>query len=142
MGKLKGAIPAIKPKGKYFTQPSLPLPDGTQSIERNSPGIRRLSSAAIRKVWAARSISPNAYFRGFPDSCARIPAGVFTNLVSEMNSAFNHLEVGGVIINDVPTFRVDHMPYGGVKESGMGREGVKYAIREMLEPRLLVKNIN
>lgn len=70
-----------------------------------------------------------------------LQAGVFTNLVSEMNSAFNQLEVGGVIINDVPTFRVDHMPYGGVKESGMGREGVKYAIREMLEPRLLVKNI-
>ncbi len=71
-----------------------------------------------------------------------LQAGVFTNLVSEMNSAFNQLEVGGVIINDVPTFRVDHMPYGGVKESGMGREGVKYAIREMLEHRLLVKNIN
>lgn len=71
-----------------------------------------------------------------------LQAGVFTNLVSEMNAAFNQLEVGGVIINDVPTFRVDHMPYGGVKESGMGREGVKYAIREMLEPRLLVKNIN
>jgi len=76
------------------------------------------------------------------DSIYGLQAGVFTNLVSEMNSAFNQLEVGGVIINDVPTFRVDHMPYGGVKESGMGREGVKYAIREMLEPRLLVKNIN
>jgi glyceraldehyde-3-phosphate dehydrogenase (NADP+) len=76
------------------------------------------------------------------DSNYGLQAGVFTNLVSEMNSAFNQLEVGGVIINDVPTFRVDHMPYGGVKESGMGREGVKYAIREMLEPRLLVKNIN
>jgi len=74
------------------------------------------------------------------DSNYGLQAGVFTNLVSEMNSAFNQLEVGGVIINDVPTFRVDHMPYGGVKESGMGREGVKYAIREMLEPRLLVKN--
>ena len=53
---------------------------------------------------------------------------------------FNELEVGGVIINDVPTFRVDHMPYGGVKNSGFGREGIKYSIFEMLEPRLLVKN--
>ena len=55
--------------------------------------------------------------------------------------AFNELRVGGVIINDVPTFRVDHMPYGGIKNSGFGREGVKYAMLEMLEPRLLVKNI-
>ncbi len=69
-----------------------------------------------------------------------LQAGVFTNLINEMNIAFNKLEVGGVIINDVPTFRVDHMPYGGVKESGYGREGVKYAMLDMLEPRLLVKN--
>ncbi len=70
-----------------------------------------------------------------------LQAGVFTNQIDEMNYAFTKLEVGGVIINDVPTFRVDHMPYGGVKNSGFGREGVKYAILEMLEPKLLVKNI-
>ncbi|HRZ41509.1 MAG TPA: aldehyde dehydrogenase family protein [Bacteroidales bacterium] len=68
-----------------------------------------------------------------------LQAGVFTQNIREMDYAFNHLEVGGVIINDVPTFRVDHMPYGGVKESGLGREGVKYAMLDMLEPRLLVK---
>lgn len=71
-----------------------------------------------------------------------LQAGVFTNAINEMNQAFNELEVGGVIINDVPTFRVDHMPYGGIKNSGFGREGVKYAISEMLEPKLLVKNTN
>lgn len=70
-----------------------------------------------------------------------LQAGVFTNWIDEMNYAYSKLEVGGVIINDVPTFRVDHMPYGGVKNSGFGREGVKYAIFEMLEPKLLVKNI-
>jgi len=70
-----------------------------------------------------------------------LQAGVFTNEIDEMNLAFNQLEVGGVIINDVPTFRVDHMPYGGVKDSGLGREGVKYAIEEMTEPRLLVKPV-
>jgi glyceraldehyde-3-phosphate dehydrogenase (NADP+) len=70
-----------------------------------------------------------------------LQAGVFTNQIDEMNYAFTKLEVGGVIINDVPTFRVDHMPYGGVKNSGFGREGVKYAIHEMLEPKLLVKNV-
>jgi len=69
-----------------------------------------------------------------------LQAGVFTDSINEMNEAFNKLEVGGVIINDVPTFRVDHMPYGGVKDSGSGREGVKYAILDMMEPRLLVKN--
>lgn len=74
------------------------------------------------------------------DSEYGLQVGVFTNAIDEMNEAFNELEVGGVIINDVPTFRVDHMPYGGVKNSGFGREGVKYSIFEMLEPRLLVKN--
>ncbi len=70
-----------------------------------------------------------------------LQAGVFTNKIDEMNQAFNHIETGGVIINDVPTFRVDHMPYGGIKNSGLGREGVKYAILDMMEPRILVKDI-
>ncbi|MHC1708373.1 MAG: aldehyde dehydrogenase family protein [Bacteroidales bacterium] len=70
-----------------------------------------------------------------------LQAGVFTDKVSEMNYAFSELEVGGVMINEIPTFRVDHMPYGGVKDSGFGREGIKYSMMDMLEPRLLVKNI-
>lgn len=68
-----------------------------------------------------------------------LQAGVFTNDLREMDFAFNTLDTGGVIINDVPTFRVDHMPYGGIKDSGLGREGVKYAIFDMLEPKILVK---
>jgi acyl-CoA reductase-like NAD-dependent aldehyde dehydrogenase len=67
-----------------------------------------------------------------------LQAGVFTNQLNEMHEAFDNLEVGGVIINDVPTFRVDHMPYGGLKNSGFGREGVKYSIAEMMEAKLLV----
>jgi acyl-CoA reductase-like NAD-dependent aldehyde dehydrogenase len=74
------------------------------------------------------------------DSVYGLQAGVFTNNIEEMNYAFSKLEVGGVIINDIPTFRVDHMPYGGVKDSGLGREGVKYAMMDMLEPKILVKN--
>ena len=70
-----------------------------------------------------------------------LQAGVFTNDLKQMNQAFDQIEVGGVIINDVPTFRVDHMPYGGIKDSGLGREGVKYAMMEMLEPKILVKNL-
>ena len=68
-----------------------------------------------------------------------LQCGIFTNLVSELDYAFNHLEVGGVIHNDVPTLRFDQMPYGGIKDSGLGREGVKYAMHDMLEARILVK---
>lgn len=74
------------------------------------------------------------------DSDFGLQAGIFTDQLSEMNKAFDILEVGGVIVNDVPTFRVDHMPYGGIKSSGIGREGVKYAILDMMEARILVKN--
>jgi glyceraldehyde-3-phosphate dehydrogenase (NADP+) len=75
------------------------------------------------------------------DSRFGLQAGVFTNSIDEMNHAFNQLEVGGVIINDVPTFRVDHAPYGGIKDSGLGREGVKYAILDMMEAKILIKPI-
>jgi len=73
------------------------------------------------------------------DSRYGLQAGVFTNEIDEMNVAFSQLEVGGVIINDVPTFRVDHAPYGGIKDSGLGREGVKYAIQDMMEAKILIK---
>ena len=73
------------------------------------------------------------------DSAYGLQAGVFTNNVDEIDVAFNELEVGGVVINDVPTFRVDHMPYGGIKDSGLGREGIKYAILDMMEAKILVK---
>lgn len=73
------------------------------------------------------------------DSVFGLQAGVFTNNATEIDQAFNTIEAGGVIINDVPSFRVDHMPYGGVKDSGLGREGVKYAIMDMMEARVLVK---
>lgn len=69
-----------------------------------------------------------------------LQAGVFTKDMDRAFSAFEKLDVGGVIVNDIPTFRVDNMPYGGVKQSGFGREGVKYAIEEMTEPRLMVIN--
>jgi len=74
------------------------------------------------------------------DSRYGLQAGVFTNEINQMNDAFRHLEVGGIMINDIPGFRVDHMPYGGVKDSGFGREGLRYSIMDMLEPRLLVKD--
>lgn len=68
-----------------------------------------------------------------------LQCGVFTNSASELDQCFNEIEVGGVIHNHTPILRFDHMPYGGVKESGLGREGVKYAMHDMLEPKVLVK---
>lgn len=73
------------------------------------------------------------------DTTFGLQAGIFTNNISEIEEAFNTIDVGGVILNDVPTFRVDHMPYGGIKNSGLGREGVKYAIMDMMEAKILVK---
>ncbi|HEX8925428.1 MAG TPA: aldehyde dehydrogenase family protein [Terriglobales bacterium] len=70
-----------------------------------------------------------------------LQAGVFTNDARLIFRAYEQLEVGGVIVGDVPTFRIDHMPYGGVKDSGMGREGVRFAIQEMTEEKLLVMNV-
>lgn len=75
------------------------------------------------------------------DSEFGLQAGVFTSDVKRIFHAFDELEVGGLIVNDVPTWRTDQMPYGGVKQSGFGREGLKYAIAEMTEPKLLVINL-
>ncbi len=102
------------------------------------------------KVCAQEAFAPIVVlekFSDFKDAVVRIndstfglQAGVFTNDIREVNYAYNALDVGGVIINNVPTFRVDHMPYGGVKDSGLGREGVKYAIEDMTERKVLVIN--
>lgn len=67
-----------------------------------------------------------------------LQAGLFTPRLETALTAFERLEVGGLLINDVPTYRIDHMPYGGVKDSGLGREGPRYAIEDMTELRLLV----
>ena len=72
------------------------------------------------------------------DSHFGLQAGVFTGRLDHAMRAWDRLEVGGVIVGDIPSFRVDNMPYGGVKQSGLGREGVRSAIEDMTEPRLLV----
>jgi acyl-CoA reductase-like NAD-dependent aldehyde dehydrogenase len=70
-----------------------------------------------------------------------LQAGLFTRDAKLIFNAYEELEVGGLIAGDVPAFRIDHMPYGGVKDSGLGREGLRYAIEEMTEPKLLVMNL-
>src|SRR5215211_1654954 len=77
---------------------------------------------------------------GLNDSKYGLQAGVFTNRLEHALYAFEQIETGGVIMNDVPTYRIDHMPYGGVKASGLSREGLRYAIEDMTEMRLLVIN--
>ncbi|HET8818078.1 MAG TPA: aldehyde dehydrogenase family protein [Xanthomonadaceae bacterium] len=84
-------------------------------------------------------------FADFDDALARaddsdfgLQAGVFTASLAHAMRAWDRLEVGGVVVGDIPSFRVDNMPYGGVKLSGLGREGVRHAIADMTEPRLLV----
>ena len=74
------------------------------------------------------------------DSVFGLQAGVFTRNLEHALTAWDRLEVGGVIVNDIPMYRIDHMPYGGVKDSGLSREGLRYAIEDMTETRLMVIN--
>lgn len=76
------------------------------------------------------------------DSEYGLQAGIFTNDMKRIMDAWDRIDVGGLQVNSVSTFRVDHMPYGGIKASGFGREGVKYTIDEMTEIRLMVLNLN
>lgn len=77
-------------------------------------------------------------YRDVNDSVYGLQAGVFTRDIYRIQQAWDELDVGGVVINDIPSWRVDNMPYGGVKESGIGREGVRFAMDDMTEIRLLV----
>jgi acyl-CoA reductase-like NAD-dependent aldehyde dehydrogenase len=72
------------------------------------------------------------------DSRFGLQAGIFTRDLFQTLEAWDRLEVGGIVINDVPSYRVDNMPYGGVKDSGLGREGVRFAMEDMTEIRNLV----
>jgi glyceraldehyde-3-phosphate dehydrogenase (NADP+) len=75
--------------------------------------------------------------RQINDSAFGLQCGVFTNDLERTLAAWDELEVGGIIVNDIPTWRTDPMPYGGVKDSGLGREGLRWSIEDMTEPRLL-----
>ena len=72
------------------------------------------------------------------DSRFGLQVGVYTNSIESMKYAFNQCETGAVIMNFVPGFRIDNMPYGGVKQSGFGREGIKYAMKDFSEEKLLI----
>jgi len=112
----------------------------TPTLLENVPASEKLSCEEAFGPLAILS-----KFASFEDALAEVnrgrfglQAGVFTQDLYRAERAWNELEVGGVIIGDVPSFRMDHMPYGGVKDSGFGREGIRFAMRDMTEIRLLV----
>jgi acyl-CoA reductase-like NAD-dependent aldehyde dehydrogenase len=114
---------------------------GPAVVTGTSAGMRIEDEEAFAPL-----ITVNKY-TDFGDALARatrsrygLQIGVFTNDVNRIMTAFEEAPVGGVVINDIPSFRVDHMPYGGVKGSGTGKEGPRSAIREMTEERLLIIN--
>jgi acyl-CoA reductase-like NAD-dependent aldehyde dehydrogenase len=94
------------------------------------------------------AFGPVAFFQRFEtweealaivnDSKFGLQAGIFTRDIFKVLDAWDRLDVGGVVVNDVPSYRVDNMPYGGVKDSGLGREGVRFAMEDMTEIRNLV----
>jgi acyl-CoA reductase-like NAD-dependent aldehyde dehydrogenase len=75
------------------------------------------------------------------DSPYGLQAGLFTRDAKLIFEAYETLEVGGLMVGEMSAFRIDHMPYGGIKDSGLGREGLRYAIEEMTEPKLLMLNL-
>ena len=117
--------------------------------ERNIYAATLMADAGIdMKVNCAEVFGPvaiiepvkdfNEAIRKVNDSTYGLQVGIYTDSLAHVKLAHDELEVGGIIINNVPGFRVDSMPYGGVKDSGLGREGLKYAMEEMSEPRLIV----
>jgi acyl-CoA reductase-like NAD-dependent aldehyde dehydrogenase len=105
------------------------------------PGMKISCLEAFAPVM---TIEPYDSFEGAIERVNRsdygLQAGLFTRDLQKGFRAYEELQVGGVVLNDVPTYRIDHMPYGGIKDSGFGREGVRYAIEEMTELKLLVVN--
>jgi glyceraldehyde-3-phosphate dehydrogenase (NADP+) len=103
-------------------------------------------------IWAKEVFAPVVTLQAYElfdealarvnDSAFGLQAGVFTQSLPRAMQAFTSLEVGGVLINNVPSFRVENMPYGGIKESGFGREGIRYAMEEMTEARSLILNLS
>jgi len=107
-----------------------------EDVPRDEPLICREAFGPVAVL--SRFHDFDAALAQINDSVYGLQAGLFIRDLYKMQRAWDELEVGGVMIGDVPSWRVDHMPYGGVKESGLGREGIRFAMEEMTEVRLLV----
>lgn len=125
------AVVAGGPRDGAFYPPTI--------IENTHRGMKVVDEEVFGPVTAVFGYDDfDVALAGVNDSRFGLQAGIYARDVGLIRRAFETLEVGGVIAGDIPTFRVDRMPYGGVKESGSGREGLRWAIREMCETRLLV----
>ncbi len=130
----KGAEFILKPEyhGSIITPFILGNTNREMDIERKElfgPGVTLNPYESIDE--AIDIINSSAY---------GLQAGIFSSNSREIDHVFDSIEIGGLIVNDIPAFRSDSMPYGGVKDSGFGREGIMYAAREMVEPKLMVIN--
>ena len=108
--------------------------DGSNITMQSAGGTEAFGPVAVLEPFS----DFKAACRRVNDSAFGLQAGIFTPLLDHAWYAYEELEVGGVIINDVPSVRVDNMPYGGIKDSGLGREGVRFAMEDMTEIKLLV----
>lgn len=136
--------------GEAVTQGAQLLSGGTRAGSVVQPTVLSEVTATMkvscREVFGPLvTVTPyrefDAVLQSVNESDYGLQAGIFTQNVGRIFRAFEHLDVGAVLANEIPTFRADHMPYGGVKDSGIGREGVRYAIEDMTEPKLLVMNL-
>jgi acyl-CoA reductase-like NAD-dependent aldehyde dehydrogenase len=121
-----------KARGRFFE------PTVIENANPSSFVCSREAFAPLVTVFPVKSLAQG--IERLNDSEYGLQAGVFTNRLEYALTAWERIEAGAVIVNDVPTYRIDHMPYGGVKSSGLSREGVRYAIEDMTEPRLMVIN--
>lgn len=121
-----------KANGRFFE------PTVIEHAKKESFVCSREAFAPLVTIFPVKSFSEG--IDQLNDSEYGLQAGIFSNRLEQALTAFERVEAGGVIINDVPTYRIDHMPYGGVKSSGLSREGIRYAIEDMTEPRLMVLN--
>jgi len=111
-------------------------------IESAPPGMEICAEELFAPVITLHPyVDFDAALAAVNDSVFGLQAGVFTHDICRAMRAFNELDVGAVLINQVPTWRVENMPYGGVKESGFGREGIRFAMEEMTEVRTLIVNL-
>jgi glyceraldehyde-3-phosphate dehydrogenase (NADP+) len=121
-----------KSAGRFFE------PTVIENARRTSFVCSREAFAPLVTIFPVKSFADG--IRQLNDSEYGLQAGIFTNRLEHGLAAFEHVETGAVVINDVPAYRIDHMPYGGIKSSGLSREGVRYTIEDMTEPRLMVLN--
>jgi acyl-CoA reductase-like NAD-dependent aldehyde dehydrogenase len=99
---------------------------------------RHTQSFKMQAVEKALSRAAGITLKEINNSKFGLQAGIFTRDLYKAQKAWDELDVGGVVIGDVPSFRVDNMPYGGVKDSGLGREGIRFAMEDMSEIRCMV----